>query len=69
MIYPEVNFTLPAMKATSETLPEAKRIYKEIIDGVLKKAYELHAPGLVVEFESLPRYTEHPEWGIEIHKI
>lgn len=69
MIYPEVNFTLPAMNATSETLPEAKRIYKEIIDGVLKKAYELHAPGLVVEFESLPQYTEHPEWGIEIHKI
>ena len=55
--------------ATSETLPEAKRIYKEIIDGVLKKAYELHAPGLVVEFETLPQYTEHPEWGIEIHKI
>lgn len=69
MIYPEVNFTLPAMNTTSETLPEAKRIYKEIIDGVLKKAYELHAPGLVVEFESLPQYTEHPEWGIEIHKI
>ena len=69
MIYPEVNFTLPAMNATSETLPEAKRIYKEIIEGVLKKAYELHAPGLVVEFESLPQYTEHPEWGIEIHKI
>lgn len=36
MIYPEVNFTLPAMNATSETLPQ---------------------------------YTEHPEWGIEIHKI
>lgn len=69
MIYPEVNFTLPAMNATEETLPEAKRIYKEIIDGVLKKAYELHAPGLVIEFETLPQYTEHPEWGIEIHKI
>lgn len=36
IIYPEVNFTLPAMNATSETLPQ---------------------------------YTEHPEWGIEIHKI
>lgn len=68
-IYPEVNFTLPAMNATEDTLPEAKRIYKEIIDGVLKKAYELHAPGLVIEFETLPQYTEHPEWGIEIHKI
>lgn len=36
IIYPEVNFTLPAMNASSETLPQ---------------------------------YTEHPEWGIEIHKI
>lgn len=68
-LYPEVNFTLPAMNATEETLPDAKRIYKEIIEGVLKKAHELHAEGLVIEFETLPQYTEHPEWGIEIHKI
>ncbi len=68
-LYPEVNFTLPAMNATEETLPDAKRIYKEIIDGVLKKAHELHSDGLVIEFETLPQYTEHPEWGIEIHKI
>ncbi len=68
-LYPEVNFTLPAMNATEDTLPEAKRIYKEIITGVLDKAVQLHAPGLVIEFETLPQYTEHPEWGIEIHKI
>lgn len=68
-IYPEVNFTLPAMPATQETFPEAKRIYQEIITGVLDKAHQLHAPGLVIEFETLPQFTEHPEWGIEIHKI
>ncbi|MFV0528819.1 MAG: methyltransferase MtaB domain-containing protein [Lachnospiraceae bacterium] len=68
-IYPEVNFTLPVMSATAETLPTAQRIYTDMIDGVLKKAHELHAPGLVVEFETLPQYTEHPEWGISIHKI
>ncbi len=68
-IYPEVNFTLPAMPATEETFPEAKRIYKEIITGVLEKARQLYAPGLVIEFETLPQFTEHPEWGIEIHKI
>jgi methanol---5-hydroxybenzimidazolylcobamide Co-methyltransferase len=68
-IYPEVNFTLPAMSATADTLTEAKRVYKEIIDGVLKKAHELHQSNLVIEFETLPQYTEHPEWGIEIHKI
>lgn len=68
-IYPEINFTLPAMPATADTFPEAKRIYQEIITGVLDKAHQLHAPGLVVEFETLPQFTEHPEWGIEIHKI
>jgi methanol--5-hydroxybenzimidazolylcobamide Co-methyltransferase len=69
MVYPEVNFTLPAMNATEDTLAEAKSIYQEIIIGVLDKARQLHAPGLVIEFETLPQYTEHPEWGIEIHKI
>lgn len=69
ILYPEVNFTLPAMNATEETLPEAKAIYQEIISGVMEKAYQLHAPGIIIEFETLPQYTEHPEWGIEIHKI
>lgn len=69
IIYPEINFTLPAMEATEETLPKAKEIYKEIIEGVLEKALHLHAPGIVVEFETLPQYTEHPEWGIEIFRI
>lgn len=69
IIYPEINFTLPPMEATTETLPKAKDIYKEIIEGVLQKALHLHAPGIVVEFETLPQYTEHPEWGIEIFKI
>jgi methanol--5-hydroxybenzimidazolylcobamide Co-methyltransferase len=68
-IYPEVNFTLPPMKATLDTLPDAKQIYKEIIEGVLKKAHDLHTKYLVIEFETLPQYTEFPEWGIEIHKI
>lgn len=57
------------MPATAETFPEAKRIYQEIITGVLEKARQLYAPGIVVEFETLPQFTEHPEWGIEIHKL
>ena len=68
-IYPEVNFTLPPMKIRQETMPEVLKIYKEIITGVLTKAHELHALGLVIEFETLPDMTEHPEWGIEIHKL
>lgn len=69
ILYPEVNFTLPAMNATEETLEDAKRIYQEIISGVMEKAYQLHVPGIVIEFETLPQYTENPDWGIEIHKI
>ena len=69
IIYPEINFTLPSMVASKETLPKAKEIYQEIITGVLEKAMHLKAPGLVVEFETLPQYTEHPEWGIEIFKL
>ncbi len=68
-IYPEVNFTLPPMNINKDTMPEILKIYKEIIQGVLKKAHELHAPGLVIEFETLPDMTEHPEWGIAIHKV
>jgi methanol---5-hydroxybenzimidazolylcobamide Co-methyltransferase len=68
-IYPEVNFTLPPMNIRQETMPEVIQIYKDIITGVLTKAHELHAPGLVIEFETLPDMTEHPEWGLEIHKV
>jgi methanol--5-hydroxybenzimidazolylcobamide Co-methyltransferase len=68
-VYPEVNFTLPSMTVTTQTMPEVKKVYQEMIDGVLKRAHELHAPGLVVELELLPPMTEHPEWGIEIHKL
>ena len=53
-IYPEINFTLPSMPATAETFPEAKRIYQEIITGVLDKAHQLHAPGLVVSLRRCP---------------
>ena len=68
-IYPEVNFTLPPMNINKDTMPEVLKIYQDIINGVLKKAHELHAPGLIIEFETLPDMTEHPEWGIQIHKL
>lgn len=68
-IYPEVNFTLPPMNINKDTMPEILKIYSEIITGVLTKAHELHAPGLVIEFETLPDMTEHPEWGLAIHKV
>ena len=32
-------------------------------------AVELEAPGLVVEFETLPPMTENPDWGIKLTRI
>ena len=68
-VYPELNFTLPPMKIDSSTMPEVRRNYEQIIEGSLRRAAELHAPGVVIEFETLPPMTEHPAWGLEIAKV
>lgn len=69
MVYPELNFTLPTMFVNEETMPDVRRHYRDIITGALQRAVELEAPGLVIEFETLPPMTEHPAWGIELAKI
>ena len=68
-IYPEINFTLPSMEINDSNMPEIRKIYTQIINGILQRAKELYSPGLVVEFETLPPMTENPKWGIEINKI
>lgn len=68
-VYPELNFTLPALGISKDTMPEVCRHYREIISGALTRAAELEAPGVVIEFETLPPMTEFPEWGVEIVKI
>jgi methanol--5-hydroxybenzimidazolylcobamide Co-methyltransferase len=68
-VYPEINFTLPPMLVDEATMPEVRRQYREIIKGVTRRAAELNAPGLLVEFETLPPMTENPAWGIELAKI
>ncbi len=67
-MYPEVNFTLPTMLITRETMPEVIKNYKEIITGICERAKELYVPGFVAEIETLPPMTENPEWGVEICK-
>jgi methanol--5-hydroxybenzimidazolylcobamide Co-methyltransferase len=69
IVYPELNFTLPPMFVDESTMPEVRRQYQQIIAGALQRAVELEAPGLVVEFETLPPMTEHPAWGIELTRI
>ena len=68
-VYPELNFTLPPMKIDAGTMPEVRRNYEQIIEGSLRRAAELQAPGVVIEFETLPPMTEHPAWGLEIAKV
>jgi methanol---5-hydroxybenzimidazolylcobamide Co-methyltransferase len=68
-VYPEINFTLPPMLVEAATMPEVRIQYRQIIGGALQRAVELEAPGLVVEYETLPPMTENPAWGIELTRI
>ncbi|HSV32386.1 MAG TPA: methyltransferase MtaB domain-containing protein [Atribacteraceae bacterium] len=68
-VFPEINFTLPPMEVTTETMPEVKTQYREMTKGVLDRAKALHVPGLIVEIELLPPLTMHPEWGVEVTKL
>ncbi len=68
-MHPEINFTLPAMEVKADTLGEVHRHYREMIEGICRRAVELEAPGLVVEFELLPPMTIHPDWGESIVSI
>ncbi|MDR2605935.1 MAG: methanol--corrinoid methyltransferase [Oscillospiraceae bacterium] len=68
-VYPEINFTLPNMLVSNDTIMDALDVYQDIITGVLTKAHELYVPGLVVEYETLPEFTYNPHWGIQVHRI
>jgi methanol--5-hydroxybenzimidazolylcobamide Co-methyltransferase len=68
-VYPEINFTLPAMTIQESTWAEVRGHYQEIITGVLRRAGELEVPGVVIECETLPPMTGNPQWCIDICKI
>ncbi len=68
-MYPELNFTLPDMLITAESMPEVRSQYTQMISEATKRAVELQAPGLVVEFELLPDLTLEPEWGADVVRI
>jgi methanol--5-hydroxybenzimidazolylcobamide Co-methyltransferase len=69
VVYPELNFTLPPMDVTAATMPEVARHYRDIITGALKRAVELEAPGVVIEFETVPPMTATPAYGLELANI
>jgi methanol---5-hydroxybenzimidazolylcobamide Co-methyltransferase len=68
-VYPELNFTLPFMEVNANTMPEVEAQYKQMITEACARAVELHAPGLVVEFELLPDLTIEPKWGETVTRI
>jgi len=68
-VYPELNFTLPNMDINEQTLDAVDAHYRQIITQATHRAAELFVPGLVVEFETLPPMTEHPDWGMRVVDI
>jgi methanol--5-hydroxybenzimidazolylcobamide Co-methyltransferase len=68
-VYPELNFTLPGMSISPQTMEAVRAQYTQMITDACKRAVELYSPGLVVEFELLPELTQVPEWGAEITRI
>ena len=68
-VYPELNFTLPVMPIEEGTMPDVRAQYQQMIEDACKRAVELYAPGLVVEFELLPELTLVPEWGAQVTAI
>jgi methanol--5-hydroxybenzimidazolylcobamide Co-methyltransferase len=65
-VYPELNFTLPDVAIEESQMGRIVRHYREMISGAVERALELELPGLVVEFETLPPMTDHPDWAMQI---
>jgi len=68
-VYPELNFTLPTMTISEESLPEVRRHYEEIVSEALQRAHELHSNGLFLEFETLLEMTQNPKIGIMLTRV
>ena len=65
-VYPEVNFTLPAITIDEANWDKVVEHYEEMAKNILKRAVSLQVPGIVLEFELLPAMTGKPEWGAAI---
>ncbi|RKY76071.1 hypothetical protein DRQ00_09400 [candidate division KSB1 bacterium] len=68
-VYPEINFTLPAVAICSDTLPEILDQYREMVTSILERAVDLQPPGLVLEFEHLPALSSEFELGKAITEV
>jgi methanol--5-hydroxybenzimidazolylcobamide Co-methyltransferase len=68
-VFPEVNFTLPAIEVSAVNWDEILTQYDEIATAILRRGVALRVPGIVLEFELLPAMTEKPEWGAAITEL
>jgi methanol--5-hydroxybenzimidazolylcobamide Co-methyltransferase len=68
-VYPELNFTLPAMTIDAASFPKICDHYRMIVRDSLKRAAELEAPGIQLECETLPPMTANPQWAEDIARI
>ena len=68
-VFPEVNFTLPAINVENATWTQVVAQYEEMATKILERAVDLGVPGLVLEFELLPAMTLTPEWGAELTRL
>jgi len=68
-VFPELNFTLPAMDLDESTWEGVLDQYREIGEMIVGASQRLKLPGLMIEFELLPPMTEKPQWGAEITSI
>ncbi len=69
IVYPELNFTMPAVEVSPNTKNKIVNQYRNIVDDALKRALELYSNGLVLEFETVVEMTKHPQIGVEIVKV
>jgi methanol--5-hydroxybenzimidazolylcobamide Co-methyltransferase len=67
-VYPELNFTLPAMSINKKDYSAVLEQYREIVTGALDHAVHLHSDGVVLELETLIEMTQIPQMGIDILK-
>jgi methanol--5-hydroxybenzimidazolylcobamide Co-methyltransferase len=68
-VYPELNFTVPPMTLDEASFPKVREHYRMIVQGALKRAAELDAPGVQLECETLPPMTQNPVWSEAIARI
>lgn len=68
-VIPELNFTLPPMSINEQTLPEVRKHYSSMVSEAIEHARQLHAQGVIFEFETLLEMTQTPAVGVELVKI